>query len=75
MEAKGKVSGSTMFTSFAMVIVFQTTAQALRNPEKFDQETRERMASFMDQLVKEGKSVILGDLMTDAVREGKEPNR
>lgn len=50
-------------STMMMALVFTHAAQALRHPEKFNQAARESMAGILDDLTRQTKGVLTGELM------------
>lgn len=58
-----------IFHTMMIGIVFQGAAEALRNPEKHDQRTRELMADTLEKFAGSAKQALTGDLMGEAVKD------
>lgn len=59
-------------TDMALVAFFEHISQALRAPEKYPLESREKLASSLDIIIGEGKKTILTNLMNEAVTDKPE---
>lgn len=58
-----------LMSSMMITLAFNASARALREPDKFDQATRESLATILMVLEKTTKEMVTGELMDEALRE------
>lgn len=58
-----------LMSSMMITLAFDASARALREPDKFDQATRESLATILMDLGKQTKGMVTGELMDEALRE------